>query len=538
MENLAHGLVTSNAAAMVSKVYDEYLDVIALEPTLYSLNMTDSFVAYNDSGLSEAAIRAYISHLCMGLMSLVRVMGVLPIIRAPGGGPAEMLANDLCGSLRDALSPRSQAHSIYGDFLVSDRPRPLLLILDRVSDLTPPLMHASTYHALVDDLLGLKLNKVTVSVQGKDQAAPRKKTYDLNSLTDPFFRRYASAPFPEAVEANREETAVVAKREAEIRSRPGAAAASMMAAESAGNDCLSDAITSLPEILNKKANLEAHTSILQAVMREVAAREVHTYFELEQTILLSGGSVDKVSVLELLRDGSKGSIEDKARLLAIVTLLGTDKSSTSAEDYAAAFEEGCRGAAARMGGGDAAAGTDVDAGIARMTAAVSFLRRLKKLQSPVMGYGGGGGGGEGKSAMISSLLSSATSGATSLMARATALFAKFSPLPVSTVVDNLAEGRACAEDESYCYLDPRQQSAQRGGGGQKYSEVVVFVVGGGCLSEYFNLQEMVQQKRGNGAGAQGSAANALRNVVYGGSEIYSAAVFLEQLQKLGAKGSG
>ena len=78
-----------------------------------------------------------------------------------------MLANDICGTLRDALSPRSPAYAIYGDYLVSDRPRPLLLILDHVSDFTSPLMHASTYYALVDDLLVWHLNKVTVSVQGK-----------------------------------------------------------------------------------------------------------------------------------------------------------------------------------------------------------------------------------------------------------------------------------------------------------------------------------------------------------------------------------
>jgi sec1 family domain-containing protein 1 len=541
MENLAHGLVTTNAAAMVSKVYDEYLDIIALEPNLYTLNIPDSFLAYNDPGMTEADIRAYISRLCNGLMSLVRVMGVLPIIRAPGGGPAEMLGQELCSCLRENLSPRGQAHSIFGDFLVSDRPRPLLLILDRGSDLASPLMHASTYQALVDDLLDYKLNKVSVSVSSKDQsAAPKKKTYDLNSQVDTFFRSYAGAQFPEAVDANEVELAAVAKREAEIRSRPGAAAA--LAEGFSGSDSLSEAITSLPEILNKKANLEAHTNILQAVMKEVAAREVPTFFELEQTMLQSGGGVDKAAVLELLEDAAKGTLEDKARLFAIVTLLSSQDKTSSAEEYAAAFSTGCRAAAARLSASAAAlpeAGreAEVDAAIAKMTAAVNFLRRLKKLQSPMGGYGAAGGmRGESKSAMISTLLSSATSGATSLMARATALFAKFSPLPVSTVVENLAEGRTCAEDESYCFLDPRQQAGSQRTPGQKYAEVVVFVVGGGCLTEYFNLQEMVQQKRGTGGGAQASASSTLRNVVYGGSEMYCSAVFLEQLQKLGAKG--
>lgn len=542
MENLAHGLVTSNAAAMISKVYDEYLDIIALEPNLYTLNISDSFLAYNDPGMTEADIRAYISRLCNGLMSLVRVMGVLPIIRAPGGGPAEMLGQELCTCLRENLSPRGQAHSIFGDFLVSDRPRPLLLILDRGSDLASPLMHASTYQALVDDLLDYRLNKVSVSVSSKDQsAAPKMKTYDLNSQVDTFFRRYAGAPFPEAVDANEVELAAVAKREAEIRSRPGAAAAAMVDGFS-GGDALSDAITSLPEILNKKANLEAHTNILQAVMKEVAAREIPTFFELEQTMLQSGGSIDKPAVLELLSDEAKGTLEDKARLFAIVTLLSSqDKNASGVEEYTTAFAAGCRAAAARLNATGsqpiAANEAEVEAAITKMTGAVNFLRRLKKLQSPMGGYGAPGGmRSESKSAMISTLLSSATSGASSLMARATALFAKFSPLPVSTVVENLAEGRACVEDDSYCYLDPRQQAGAQRNPGQKYTEVVVFVVGGGCLTEFFNLQEMVQQKRGVGGGTQASTTSTLRNVVYGGSEMYCSSVFLDQLQKLGSKG--
>jgi len=52
-------------------------------------------------------------------------------------------------------------------------------------------------------------------------------------------------------------------------------------------------------------------------MKKVAARDVPTYFELEQSILTTG-RVDKAPVLSLLRDSVKGNIDDKARLLLIV----------------------------------------------------------------------------------------------------------------------------------------------------------------------------------------------------------------------------
>jgi hypothetical protein len=42
---------------MIAKIFDQYLDVIALEPNLFSLNMKDSFAAYNDPSFGEAQIK-------------------------------------------------------------------------------------------------------------------------------------------------------------------------------------------------------------------------------------------------------------------------------------------------------------------------------------------------------------------------------------------------------------------------------------------------------------------------------------------------
>jgi sec1 family domain-containing protein 1 len=509
MENMAHGLVTNNAAGFVSKVYDQYLDMISLEPTLFTLNIPDSFVAYNRPSLEETQIRAFISRLVVGLLSMVRVLGALPVIRAASGGPAEMLAHELNTSLREALNPRGASHSNFSDFVVSDRPRPLLVIFDRTSDLATPLTHSCTYQSLVDDLLDHRLNKVTVNVSGKD-AVMKKKTYDLNTKIDLFFAQYSGAPFPEAVEANEVELASVSQREKEIRSRPSGT--------QEGAD-LNDAITSLPEILAKKANLEAHTNILQGVMREVAARDVPTFFEIEQSILQSGGSIDKPAVLELLRDGSKGTIVDKTRLLAIVLLSQDKLAKALEEEFSAAFIAGCQ-----SGSDDKPASSEEE--IASALQSVSFLLKLHKLQGPMAGMSAAGGGG-GDSA-ISSLFSTATNMASSTMAKAAALFSKFAPVHVTRVVDSLAEGKACAENDSYLCLDPKAKAHEVSDlRSQQYGEAIVFMIGGGCYTEYFNLQELVHQTKTS------QSQKSLRNVLYGGSEMLTCQNFLSQLNTLG-----
>eukprot|EP00957_Ditylum_brightwellii_P103483 7885382-Ditylum_brightwellii.AAC.1 len=72
--------------------------------------------------------------------------------------------------------------------------------------------------------------------------------------------------------------------------------------ESAANE-LATAVDSLPALLDRKKKLEVHTSILQAVMNEVAARDVPQFYELESSLATGNYGKDltkaKRDVLEL-----------------------------------------------------------------------------------------------------------------------------------------------------------------------------------------------------------------------------------------------
>ena len=331
----------------------------------------------------------------------------------------------------------------------------------------------------------------------------------------PFERLHISlstsgAPFPVAVEANEKELNEVSAKEAEIRSRPGEALTGDI--DSREKE-LNSAIESLPDLLARKANLEAHTNILQATMKHIAAREVPTFFDIEQSILSAGRVADKSAVLGLLRDGTKGTLLDKARLLVVVAALA---SSEKADEYDTAFTTGC-------GAMNPPCSTHQ---VEEAINAVKFIRRLITLQNPIS---------QRLSAMkssqvnvgLSSIISSAHLGASSLMAKAALLFAKFTPYYITRVVDNLAEGRPCTEDDSFCTLDPRNLDSMPEKG-VRYGEVIVFVLGGGTYGEYDNLQELLKQKASGGA---------LKSIAYGCSELASGDAFFTQLIALG-KSSG
>jgi hypothetical protein len=101
------------------------------------------------------------------------------------------------------------ANSLFDDSIVDSRSRPLMIIMNRSSDLFPILQHNSTYQALISELLDFKLNRVTVEILEKGNLSMKKKIYDLNTQNDAFLSQYASSPFPEAVDANEKELADV-----------------------------------------------------------------------------------------------------------------------------------------------------------------------------------------------------------------------------------------------------------------------------------------------------------------------------------------
>lgn len=515
-----------------------------------------------------------------------------------------MLAREFNTLLRENISVRGPAQALFEDCLVQDRARPLMLILDRTNDLFPILQHTSTYQALVSDLLDFKLNRVTIEVPDKatSATATKKKTYDLNTQSDHFLHRFAAVPFPEAVENNEKELADISQLEASLRSKQPSgfdesAALSAAAVPSGRAKDLSAALESLPEILQRKQTLETHTNLMQAIMKQIASRDIPSFFELEQSLFTTGvRSMDRNAVLALLRDGSKGSLHDKARLLVILAVLGDPHSlsKVGAEEYDTALQQGCAAMTAPVatttseasgGGSTSASGPPSPAVIALTLSAVHFLRRMLSLQQQSSSFGSGGAAfGQSQSSGLQSFF---TSRAASLFAKATAFFTKFTPYYVTRVAHTLAEGRGGAEDETFLTLDPRSVTHPNGwygpvsssggaasgvdsavSGVSRFADVIVFVLGGGSYSEYYNLQELVVQDAGRlvtgggsgarenssgtgggsggGAGSSSSAASGgsaagmatLRSVLYGTTDLLSGDDFVRQIETMVAATPG
>mmetsp|Transcript_18717 Transcript_18717/g.27732 ORF Transcript_18717/g.27732 Transcript_18717/m.27732 type:complete len:545 (-) Transcript_18717:62-1696(-) len=543
MEEFGKLIVQNGCLDMIASLHDQYLDFICMEKYLFSLsNKQDSYVMINGANVTDTVMENYLTEIAFGLLSVVGTTGKIPVIRCPRGGAPEMVARKLNQLIAEHPKLTSRTNN---------QQRPLLVILDRNMDLITPIQHSSTYQALIDDLLEHHANRVefTTKAEGSSKNRAQVKKFDLDADLDPFYSKHKFQPFPEAIEENGAELQDVTVREQAIRSKTvgggggGAGAGDEQAPPSeeeggAASD-LASAVDSLPKLLERKKQLEMHTSILQAVMNEVAARDVPQFFELESALASGQYKNDalkaKSEVMALATDPSKGNVEDKIRLV-IVFCLATTASGSHITEVAEGMKNALESRGSTVDGknnsGHGGHGLLTKEDRVKLEKGLKAIDYLQKLRSMKMipniadqdDYGGSKGANN--SDLLSGFMARATNQATGLLAKATekvsSMLGKIVKHHSTRVVENLCEMKPGTEDDEYLYLDPKVRGdvdvkVLRTMTRAPCREVITFVIGGGCYAEYQNLQMIADERR---------------TVTYGSTELVSPCEFLSQLGKL------
>ncbi|XP_064624116.1 sec1 family domain-containing protein 1-like [Lineus longissimus] len=516
LEDIANTSIQSNSVSMISKVFDQYLNFISLEDDMFVLRHQNSdsisYYSINKGDVKDTEIEAMMDTIVDSLFSVFVTIGTIPIIRCPKGNAAEMVAEKLDKKLRENL--RDARNSLFTtDSIQSGQfsfQRPLLVILDRNIDLATPFHHTWTYQALVHDVLDLKLNRVEIeectdskSAGGAARPKKKKKQYDL-STSDRFWMTQKGNPFPQVAESVQEELESYRTQEDEVKRLKTAmglegeddSAISMLSDNTAK---LTSAVSSLPELLEKKRLIDMHTNIATALLEHIKARKLDIYFETEEK-MMSKSLLDK-SLMDIISDPEAGKPEDKVRLFIIALICGPPMTDAEIDQYGAALQ---------------AAGCDISA--------MQYVKRWKaysKVQAAPSAYGGGGTKTVG---MFSKLMSQ---GSQFVMEGVKNLVVKKHNLPITRVVDALMEMKSYQDTDDFRYFDPKllrvTDSASIPRNRSPFQEAMVFVVGGSNYIEYQNLVDYVKYKSGVSA----------KKITFGATELLTANQFLRQLNQLG-----
>ncbi|XXG88943.1 hypothetical protein AAC387_Pa12g1074 [Persea americana] len=492
LEELASAALSSDSLTRFSKIYDQYLEFITLEPDLFSLAQPSSYIQLNDPSASDREIEEIVDRVVSGLFCVLATLAVVPIIRCARGGPAEMVAAALDSRLRDHLLAKNNLFSEGGN-LGGSFQRPILCIFDRNFELSVGIQHDWCYRPLAHDVLGLKLNRV--NVQG-EKGVPR--SYELDD-SDPFWVANGSSPFPKVAEEIEIQLSKYKQDVDEVNRRTGG----KVGDEFDGQDLIGNtkhlmsAVNSLPELTERKKVIDKHTNIATVLLGEIKERSLDSYCNVEND-MLTKGSMDRNTLLSALR--GKGTKVDKLRL-AIIYLLSVEMTPQSdLEAVEAALRE-----------------SEVD------TCAFQYVKKIKSLNVSLAN--------SVNSASKSNIVDWAEKFYGQSISVVTAgmknLLSGGRQLALTRTVEALMEGRPNPEVDSYLVFDPRAPKTSSGMGGNHlkgpFKEAIVFMIGGGNYVEYGSLQELAQRQQ------------PAKHVIYGTTEILTGVEFVDQLTLLGQK---
>lgn len=304
------------------------VDFLVKEDRAYRLDVNCKFNRYYDGKKGKNAQSAIASKL----VTLCASLNEFPYIRYnQSSGPCTALATTFKKKMDKFVSknPDWWYHgSANSGKQSTELERSTILLLDRASDCLTPLMHDFTYQAMVQDLLHLDGDKMTVQVESTDDNNPEE--YDAKDVLlndkDKLWVELRSKHIAEVIE-------ILSTRISETMN-----SGSGNALSGSGKDVslteLASALKALPEYREVMAKLSQHMHISRECMDKFTEDGLMSVSETEQILATGedddGDPVDTDDLIGLVEQKLLNMRDSSARFrMVLVAALGLGKNLSS-----------------------------------------------------------------------------------------------------------------------------------------------------------------------------------------------------------------
>jgi hypothetical protein len=274
-------LIQTNKYNSIYKITINPIGIFIYHPKVYSLNISNPYLLLNKPNVKEEDLNNYINQIGLGIFNSLFTLKTIPIIKYRTGWFAENIVSVI----------QSHFNQITDKFLeLQDefkKNNTLLIILDRDIDLPIMLHHASSLGAMISDVFGLSRSK-----------QDNQGAFQIDPITDYIWNDYLTKNFIDVKEKIVEDMNEITNQTKFLDQ----AKANPDDVEQI-SEKLSSTLEGLRDITMKQTILSNHISFQDKLTDEIEKRNLGRLYQLEESLLKTRNfnKENKKNFLDLLQ---------------------------------------------------------------------------------------------------------------------------------------------------------------------------------------------------------------------------------------------
>lgn len=415
---------------------------------VFSLDIKEPYCLLNSPNVGDSEIESYFDQVGNGIFNSLFTTRTIPIIKYRTGWSADHIVNKIQSNFDQSFNKFPELKEEF-----SRKNNTLLLILDRDTDLPIMLHHSASLGSMLNDIFGITRTKTDKTTN----------KFEIDPMTDFIWNDYLSTNFDDAKKKIIEEYKAINEQTGFLDQNK---------TDPQDIEKISERLTStlegLRDLTVKQTVLTNHANFQDKMYKEIDKRQLGQFYDIEESILnkRSVTSEYKKKFLDLLKlksvklENIQNSKNDLLRIALMYYLINSKMGQEEVQEIESALK-------------------NVD----QKLSALDYLKRKKSFEDS-MKKGNTDIGAE--SGFFQKSVSFFKNRIGSLMTNQ----------QVSVVADLAASASSNKEIPNfvtYNLLKKRQDSKIS----CNFNQVIVFMVGGGCLSEFEYLDEIIKKENKN-----------------------------------------
>lgn len=461
-------LIQTDNYNRIYKIAINPIGFFVYHPSVFSLNIPSPYSFLNSPKTQEWEINNYFEKVGNGIFNTLFTMKTVPIIKYRTGWFAENIITVIQNNFKQTFDKFPE--------LTDDFPRKnntLLVILDRDTDLPIMLHHSASLGAMLNDIFGIVRTKTNSS-----------NRFEIDPVTDYIWNSCLSTSFVLAKEKILEELKKITQEHDYLASQSKSNEELEKISEK-----LNSTLEGLRDTTIKQGVLNNHATFQDKMSKQIDDRRLGPFYELEESALnkrsfstreLKQKFYDLITLKSIKISDINISKNDILRLCLMYYLINNKVSQEEMNEIEKALKN-----------------------VQQSTDALDYLKQKRAFEESMK---------KGNSSVVqeSGFLQKSVS---FFVNRIGSLMNTEQPSITADILTSLANNR---EVSNFVSCHALKKGLDRVN--YSFNQIIVFMVGGGSLSEYEYVDEVLSK---NG-----------KNVIYGCDYLYRPTEFVQELEKL------